>query len=246
MNTSRTVRPRFDPESIRELFDEMSATYGSMNLVTSFGFSAMWRNQVIRRLPHCKPAHVFDLMSGMGELWRSVSKHLPTTSHLTAIDISPEMVRRAKSDYRFELKTHVLDVLTRQYQPASADAIVCSFGLKTFDRDQIAALAAIVQNLFRPGGAFSFVEISVPKVPILRPLYMFYLSYVIPMIGRIFLGNPDNYRMLGIYTEFFGDCRHFADCLQSRGLHVEFVTHFFGCATGVRGIKPNDGKSETK
>ena len=67
---------------------------------------------------------------------------------------------------------------------------------------------------------------------------MFYLKRLIPIIGRMLLGNPDCYRMLGVYTEAFQNMSHFASCLRDAGLEVTLVTHFFGCATGVRGIKP--------
>jgi demethylmenaquinone methyltransferase/2-methoxy-6-polyprenyl-1,4-benzoquinol methylase len=67
---------------------------------------------------------------------------------------------------------------------------------------------------------------------------MFYLNKIIPIIGRLFLGNPVCYRMLGAYTEAFGNARHFAECLREAGLKAVLVSYFFGCATGVRGFKP--------
>jgi len=72
----------------------------------------------------------------------------------------------------------------------------------------------------------------------LRAAYMFYLKWVIPLIGRLLLGNPDCYRMLGVYTQAFGNATHFAGCLRKAGLEVDPVSYFFGCATGVRGRKP--------
>jgi ubiquinone/menaquinone biosynthesis C-methylase UbiE len=68
---------------------------------------------------------------------------------------------------------------------------------------------------------------------------------VIPWIGRLFLGNPSNYRMLGVYTQEFGSCKHFAECLREQGMQVTETSHFFGCATGVRGLKTNrDGTDQ--
>jgi demethylmenaquinone methyltransferase/2-methoxy-6-polyprenyl-1,4-benzoquinol methylase len=96
----------------------------------------------------------------------------------------------------------------------------------------------VVARLLRPGGTFTFVEISVPRAPVLRPLYLAYLRRVIPVVGRLFLGNPANYRLLGAYTAGFGDCRHFVDCLRSAGLDAEFHSYLFGCATGVTGHRP--------
>lgn len=61
---------------------------------------------------------------------------------------------------------------------------------------------------------------------------------MIPLVGRLLLGDPACYRMLGAYTEAFGDASHFAECLRHEGLEVAEASFFFGCATGVRGVKP--------
>lgn len=235
-------RPRYDPGSIRELFDGMAATYGAMNLVTSFGFAARWRRQAVEGLPLATPrVRMADLMSGMGELRRSLARLDPPPAEVVAVDLSPEMTRRAGESAPFAVRLHLEDVLEIDFEPDSFDAIVSSFGLKTFDADQQDRLARRVSRWLRPGGAFSFVEISVPPGRLLRPAYMFYLKRIVPRLGRLFLGDPIHYRMLGVYTEAFGDCRRFADGLARAGLRVEPVSLFFGCATGVRGRKPRGG-----
>lgn len=231
-------RSLYEPQTIRALFDEMSATYGLMNLITSFGFAARWRHQVVENLPLAEAGRIVDLMSGMNELCHCVSKRVSANVRMTGIDISPEMVRRARKDWPFHAEVLLEDVLAWQYQRASADVIISSFGLKTFNLEQQEELARLVSLLLKPGGAFSFVEISVPPSRFLRWPYMFYLHVIIPLLGRLFLGNPANYRLLGIFTQAFGNCRHFAQCLRQQGLEVHETSHFFGCATGVRGKRP--------
>jgi demethylmenaquinone methyltransferase/2-methoxy-6-polyprenyl-1,4-benzoquinol methylase len=178
-------------------------------------------------------------MSGMNELCRSIAPHAAPTLRVTAIDNSPQMIRRARKDWPFSVKSHLQDVLTWESEPGCADVIICSFGLKTFDRNQQEHLAQRVTHLLRPGGMFSFVEISLPPARLLRWPYLFYLNHVIPWVGRLCLGNPANYRMLGVYTQAFGTCRDFAECLHRHGMEVTEVSYFFGCATGVRGTKPH-------
>ena len=41
----------YDPRFIAHLFDEMSQTYGFVNLVSSFGFSHRWRKQCVKSIP---------------------------------------------------------------------------------------------------------------------------------------------------------------------------------------------------
>jgi demethylmenaquinone methyltransferase/2-methoxy-6-polyprenyl-1,4-benzoquinol methylase len=139
----------------------------------------------------------------------------------------------------------VEDVLVWEAPSELADVVVSSFGLKTFDREQQRLLARKVTQLLKAGGSYSFVEISLPPFPPLRSVYMFYLKTLIPLIGRMLLGNPDCYRMLGVYTEAFDNTSHFAGCLREAGLEVVLFSHFFGCATGVRGIKPRALQANT-
>ena len=66
---------------------------------------------------------------------------------------------------------------------------------------------------------------------------MFYLENIIPMIGRLFMGNPENYRMLNVYTEAFENCQSTATAFRAAGLETSVRIFFFGCATGLVGRK---------
>ena len=228
---------RYDPDSVRRLFNDMASTYGRVNLISSFGFTLRWRHQVVAGLPLDSASRVVDLMSGMGELWRSLKPRLSGSAKLIGVDFSEQMAQRTPKDWPFEVEVRVADVLADQL-PLGADVVVSSFGLKTFSRDQQRLLARRVAEILKPGGAFSLIEISVPRGILLRPLYMFYLKRVIPLLGRLLLGDPRCYRMLGVYTEAFGDARYFAECLRQEGLEVTETSYFFGCATGAKGFRP--------
>lgn len=179
-------------------------------------------------------------MTGMGELWASLDQRFEKAT-VTALDISPIMLAQAQknaSRYPHKISLQQVDVLDNSIPDHSADFIVCSFGLKTFNEIQLGKLAHEVARLLKPGGVFSFIEISVPQNA-LRPVYMFYLKKLIPLIGRMFQGNADNYRMLGIYTENFKDCCIFHKFLLEKGLESNFRSYFYDCATGVSGRKPS-------
>ena len=184
---------------------------------------------------------VVDLMTGMGELIPGISKRIGGTGDIRAIDLSPVMCQRARDLItRRNIPCQIIeeDALNHSMGDGIADIVVSSFGLKTFSPDQHKALAKQIRALLKPGGRFSMVEISVPPSRLVQRPYMFYLKFVIPLIGRIFLGNPDNYRMLGVYTEAFQNCRQFADELSCIGLYARPTSYFFGCATGVTGYRP--------
>jgi demethylmenaquinone methyltransferase/2-methoxy-6-polyprenyl-1,4-benzoquinol methylase len=133
------------------------------------------------------------------------------------------------------------DVLTADLLDESADFLISTFGLKTFNADQLARFAHTVARVFKPGGGFSLIEASDPKGWWLRPLYRLHLQIILPMIERLFLRGAKDFAMIGRYTVNFGDITLFADLLRAEGLAVRSRSYFFGCATGVSGWKPSSG-----
>lgn len=237
-----TIRDIYAPSFVKELFDEMAQTYGVVNLVSSFGFARRWRRQCIRTIQFNHDAIIVDLMTGMGELCPHLLDLIGNHGQVYAIDISPVMCDRARKHIQSnEMRLQVIeaDALNCPVEDESVDAVVSTFGLKTFDSDRLAMLAREVARILRPGGQFTFLEISVPPNWILRLPYMFYLNRLIPMIGRLALGNPDNYRLLGIYTAAFQNCDATAALFTSAGFTVKRHSYFFGCATGISGSKPH-------
>ena len=232
----------YDPRFVCRLFDEMARTYGIVNLISSFGFTLRWRRQCVRAIELAPDSTVLDLMTGMGELCSDVSRAIGGRGKIIALDLSPVMCERARQQVDLpdgiEFEVLQADALGCPVKDESVDAVVSSFGLKTFDQAQLVRLAQQVHRVLRPGGTFTFLEISVPNSTLMRIPYLAYLNHIIPWIGRLALGNPDNYRLLGVYTSAFGDCRKAAGSFADAGLEVDFQSFFFGCATGLTGRKP--------
>lgn len=231
----------YNPTFVSRLFDEMSRTYGIVNLISSLGFAWWWRRQCLRSIEISPASTVLDLMTGMGELCPDLARFVGRSGKVVAVDISPAMCERARKQVATNSRSHFdvlhADALNCPIENGGVDYIVSTFGLKTFNPQQLATLAREVERMLRPGGQFAFLEISVPKSRLLRWLYLGYINRVIPWIGRMALGNPDNYRLLGVYTIAFGDCGLAAECFASAGLEVFRQSYFFGCATGITGRK---------
>lgn len=184
---------------------------------------------------------VCDLMSGMGECWPLIARKLGRSGRIVGIDFSAEMCDRAEERRRrLPVEATVLeeDVLDNSVGAASIDCVVSAFGLETLSEGGKERLAGEVRRILEPGGGFSLLEISVPPRLALRAPYMAYLRHGVPLFGRAFLGNPDNYRLLGEYTERFRDVSRVAELFRGRGLEVRQESLFFGCATAIHGRKP--------
>jgi demethylmenaquinone methyltransferase/2-methoxy-6-polyprenyl-1,4-benzoquinol methylase len=235
-----TTSDLYNPQYVKALFDEMSQSYGLVNYVSSFGFSERWRRQCAAQITLHEGMVAYDLMAGMGEGWPFILRGIGTQGLLVAVEFSHQMYLHAEKHAQKFVGCHIQlreeNVLENSLPDASADCVLSFFGLKTFSDAQKAQLARAIQRILKPNGQFSLIEVSVPANWLKLP-YWFYLKYCIPIIGKIFLGNPDNYRMLGLYTERFGNCVTMRQLLAEVGLVVEYKEYFGGCATGVSGRK---------
>ncbi len=229
----------YDPGFVLRLFEEMSSSYERMNYITSFGFSERWRRQLVHAA-HLQPGDVVaDLMTGMGECWRPILRGIGPKGKLIALDFSEGMLRFARPLVpRYPAHSITIlheDLFQNSISDHSVDVVLSGFGMKTFSDAQLAAMARTIARMLKPGGRIALMDVSTPTAAVMRWPYMFYLKRVIPLLGWLFLGNPENYRMLGRYSERFGNAQKVAQIFNDNGLQVDYVSYFFGCATGVVG-----------
>ncbi|WP_109436566.1 class I SAM-dependent methyltransferase [Aquimarina sp. AU119] len=232
---------QYDPEYIKTLFNKMSGSYERVNYITSFGFSLRWRKQFLDPIkPSDQELEVIDLMTGMGETWHPVKRHFPN-GNFTALDFSEGMLRQAhkKNSSQFNDSVNVTNqnALQNNLPSDHFDVVLSAFGLKTFSDEQIVKLAEETKRILKAGGEFSFIEVSQPKSLFLRGLYKLHLKYIVPICGRLLIGNPREYKMLWKYTEVYENSLSVAEIFKSEGLDVTFHSYFGGCATGISGRK---------
>ncbi|MBC6993672.1 class I SAM-dependent methyltransferase [Neolewinella lacunae] len=230
----------YEDEFVETLFNRMSETYGVLNYLSSFGFTELWRKQCVNEIDWKEDLQEgYDFMSGMGESWHLVMQNKKVK--LVGIDMSSEMNKEAKKKLHKKSSWDVSileeNILENSLPAASADFIISTFGLKTFSPAKQKILAQEMYRVLKPGGQIALIEVSVPASWVLRIPFMFYLKRVVPVIGKLFMGNALDYRMLGVYCEKFKNCTDFKDLLAKEGMDVQVREYFFGCATGIVGRK---------
>lgn len=231
----------YNPEYVKGLFNRMSSSYERMNYLTSFGFSIRWRRQFLESFnSNTGKIEIIDLLTGMGETWGGVKAKFPKAK-LTALDFSSEMLKSAKvkSEKHFDNSVLLLqqDILKSDLPSNNYDIVICAFGLKTFNSEQLKVLANETKRILKADGQFSFIEVSKPSNKILKWLYGFYLERIIPLLGKVLLANPIEYKMLWRYTDNFGNSKKAEEIFNMQGLITKSSSYFYGCATGFSGYK---------
>lgn len=236
----------YDPAFVKGVFDRCSSKYIAFSWACSFGFTERWRRQCIDALSlgYEDELEGYDLMAGTGEVWPHLFAKYPGVASVIAVDISSGMhqlaLERLHRDRTQKIRFVEDNVLASELPRESADFIVSTFGLKTFNREQHEQLAKLVAATLKPGGAFAFIEASDPKGWWLRPLYLLHLRVVLPLIERTLLRGAKDFAMIGTYCCNFGNASDFAEMLRREGLDVRFRRHFFGCASSASGTKPRN------
>lgn len=225
---------------LKQLFDAMQSSYATVSWICSFGFSKRWRRQLIARLDLRPGMQVGDFMSGTGEIWPHLAARISSTGGITAVDFSPHMAANAqKRKAKFASSIVVLeeDSLRSSITTGSLDALVCCYGVKTLAPHEQAEFAREASRVLASHGIIGIVEISRPASRLLRWLYIAYLRWIVPLVGRIFLADPLSYRMLADYLEAFDNCRDLEQVFGAHGFELHYFELFGGCASGFVGMK---------
>jgi len=221
---------------VKNLFDEMSQTYGLVHLFSSLGFAYFWRKACIQSIPKDKTL-ICDLMAGGAECLTHIRSQLGQSLKVSLVDFSSEMCHRANMviERKGDANSMVIEcsALNLPLDSNQFDGIVSTFGLKTFSNNDLVHLVREIKRVLKPNGSVSMLEFSMPENMFIRFFFMLYVKHYVPFLGRLFLGNPDNYRMLWEYTIAFQNCKKVKTIFEEEGFSVQYKSHFLGSATQI-------------
>lgn len=234
------MNPKSSQCDVRALFDEMAKTYGLVHVASSLGFGYFWRIRCASAISR-KSKSVLDAMSGAGEMGSILMEHLAPDAKIRMVDFSGAMCQKAVENSRRWNRQQVSvineNALNLSCNDEEFDAVTCSFGLKTLTDSEVAQFASELWRVTKRGAKVSLLEFSIPNSEVLYPFFKLYVKHYVPLLGKLLLGNPDNYRMLWEYTYEFRSCRGVIHHFERSGFRTEFRSHFFGCATQIVATK---------
>ena len=167
-----------DAGYVRQAFAGIARRYVVANHVLSLGIDCLWRRTTSKRIAKLAPRRVLDLATGSGDLAQAVQHACPEARVLGA-DFSVPMMREAQKRHFHRLIA--ADGLALPFQDGAFDVLTVGFGLRN-----MASWPRALQEMsrvLRPGGTLFVLDFSLPRLPGIRQLYLFYLKNIMPCIA---------------------------------------------------------------
>lgn len=218
----KTVRMRMRNEHGRKvsgLFDRIAGWYDFLNHFLSLGQDMIWRKRLMRHVRSEKDGVILDLAAGTLDVSREVGKAFPSAK-IVGLDFSLPMLLRGKRKMnasRERFLPLLADVNRIPMPDCSADCATIAFGIRNV-KPRASAYAEILRVL-KPGGRLCILEFGSGRNRVWKGIYNFYLNRVLPLIGRLFSGDPGAYSYLA---------RSIGDFPPARALAGEVISAGFG------------------
>ena len=183
---------------VREMFAAIATRYDLLNHLLSFNIDKRWRRGVTRLLQSTLPrgeTRILDVACGTGDLSFALNEREGAT--VVGIDFCRPMLEigAAKSTKQHPAVPFIEgDALQLPFVDRSFDAATIAFGLRNLPNFE-KGLAELLRVL-KPGGRAVVLEFSKPTVPLLRPLFRFYLTKLLPLVGGLISRSRNAYQYL--------------------------------------------------
>ncbi len=205
-------------DRIAGMFDAIAPRYDLLNRLLSAGIDRRWRAAAIRSLQLTGRETVLDVCTGTADV--ALAARRGGAARVLGIDFAGAMltlgrrkVAAAGESGRIPLAR--ADAMRIPVGDAAVDAVTVAFGIRNVERPDVAC--AEMARTLRPGGRLAILEFGVPRVPGVRPLYLWYFRRVLPLIGRMISGHTGAYTYLPASVGAFPPPAEFMAMLRSAG-----------------------------
>jgi len=203
---SRRVPEKAKAALVRALFNSVASRYDLMNDLMSGGIHRFWKAEMVAWLkPH--PGQVLlDVGGGTGDIalrafprLAAERAALASAGGVVVCDTSEGMleVGRARAldqGILAGIEWVCADAEQLPVADRSIDLYTIAFGLRNVTR--IDAALAEARRALKPGGRFLCLEFTPEITPFLHPLYDLYSFHIVPLLGRMVVGDREAYAYL--------------------------------------------------
>jgi ubiquinone/menaquinone biosynthesis methyltransferase len=178
---------------VRRLFHTIADRYDLITGLLSFGRDRRWKAQLVA-LADVRPAtRALDLAAGTGDIAFGLAAN---GARVVALDITHRMLQLAAnkpaSSGRVAFVTG--DMMALPFPDGAFDLVTAGYGIRNVPA--IEPAIAEIRRVLRPGGLLLSLDFDRPAHPLVRSVYLGYLTIVGSALGWVLHRDPDTYRYI--------------------------------------------------
>jgi demethylmenaquinone methyltransferase / 2-methoxy-6-polyprenyl-1,4-benzoquinol methylase len=226
-------------QQIQAMFSDISGTYDQVNHLLSMKRDVEWRKDSVKQMlkDGFTPTKVLDLCAGTGDFALAVKEQVPTAQIFLA-DFAKPMLLLAKQKIGIMQGFELLesDALKLPFQDMTFDAVICGFGVRNLDSLETGLKE--IARVLKPGGKAVILEFFKPANPLLKTIYAFYISTIVPFLGGAVSKNREAYNYLPKSAKRFVSAGEFKQLMEKSGFKgVASESRTMGIAVSVMGVR---------
>jgi demethylmenaquinone methyltransferase/2-methoxy-6-polyprenyl-1,4-benzoquinol methylase len=226
---------------VREMFATIAARYDLLNHLLSGNVDKRWRRSVAKTLFATlsrSEARILDVACGTGDL--SLTLFQSGKAQIVGLDFCRPMLDIAQSKVArsgFKLPFIEGDALGLPFRDSSFEAATIAFGLRNLT--SVEAGFKELLRVLKPGGRVVVLEFSKPGAPLLRSLFKFYFTKLLPLFGGLISGSKSAYQYLPDSVARFPNQSELASIMKQVGFEeISFQNLTGGIAALHLGARP--------
>ncbi len=182
---------------VRWLFDAIADRYDLITVVLSYGQDRRWKRRLADMAGVASGARALDLACGTGDIAFELARR---GADAIGLDLTPRMIElaRAKRARQAGLtrapRFLVGDMTALPFPDASFDVVTTGYGVRNVP--VVEPALAEIRRVLRPGGRFLSLDFNRPEHPVVRAIYLAYLTIIGSILGLVLHGRSDTYRYI--------------------------------------------------
>ena len=224
---------------IQQMFNSIARRYDLLNHLLSGGVDIYWRRRALGRVRQ-SPRRILDLATGTGDF--ALSSRRLQAERIIGVDVALNMLRLGvhklgKREANTAVRLLGGDAEKLPFADACFDLVTVAFGVRNFG--SIPAGLQEAQRVLRPGGELLVLDFGEPEILLLKQLYRFYFTRILPFIGGVISGNRRAYSYLPQSVGTFPQGQAFIKLLEEAGFDDNVATALtLGICRIYQGRKP--------
>jgi demethylmenaquinone methyltransferase/2-methoxy-6-polyprenyl-1,4-benzoquinol methylase len=200
--------------NVKRIFDSIAFRYDLLNHLLSFGLDFYWRKKALKLTGMNLNSVLLDVACGTGDF--AIAAKKMGVKNIFGVDFSKIMLKLFSKKSGWILgRTAQMVAETMPFKSDSVTNITVAFGVRNF-YDILEAFKCF-HNVLTTGGKATILEFRLPSNKILKALYKFYFTKIVPKVGGIISGDKEAYEYLPSSVEEFDEKVNLPELLKSVG-----------------------------